>query len=154
MKKQLWIVLAAVVLGSGSAGAKLSAQQQTYFNLLKGKMISNVNSVSSSGVRGGETNVALPGMEGMGMGMSSKDTLHLCSDGSYIRNLVDEAMGMKSSSRQTGKWTVGRANSAGFALMLTPKGNKVAKALNLSFDGERTVVNDERWYRMKSSACK
>jgi hypothetical protein len=160
MTKQFWIVLAAVVLGTGSASAKLSVQQQTYFNLLKGKMISNVNSVSSSGVRSGETtvgvgvSVTIPGMGEMDMDVSSKDTLHLCSDGSYIRSLEDNAMGMKSSSREVGKWTIGKANSAGFALLLTVKGNKKAKSWNLSFDGERTVVNNERWYRMKSSACK
>ena len=160
MVKRIAMVLAAVVLASASVSAKMSAQEQKYFELLRGKMLSNVNSVDSSGVRGGETkvgvgvSVTIPGMGELDTGVSSKDTLHLCSDGSYIRSLDDNAMGIKSSSREIGKWGVSQADSAGFTLLLTAKGNKVAKKWPLSFDGERTVVKGERWYRMKSSACK
>ncbi len=160
MVKGLGIFLGVVVLAAGAASAKMSVQEQTYFNLLKGKMLSNVNSISSSGVRGGETkvdggvSVTLPGMGQMDLSMASKDTLHLCSDGSYIRSLEDSAMGMKSATREIGKWSVSGADSAGFTLLLAVKGNKVAKKWPLSFDGERTTVKGERWYRMKSSACK
>ena len=160
MVKRIAMVLAAVVLASASMSAKMSAQEQKYFELLRGKMLSNVSGVDSSGVRGGETkvdvgvSVTLPGMSQMDVSVSSKDTLHLCSDGSYIRSLDDNAMGIKSSSREIGKWSVSAADSAGFTLLLTAKSNKVAKKWPLSFDGERTVVKGERWYRMKSSACK
>jgi hypothetical protein len=155
------VTLVLMVLAAGSVSAKMTPQQQTYFNLLKGKMLSTVDGVGKSGVRSGETTVGvgvkvtLPGMGEVSMPeISAKKALHLCSDGSYIRNTDDNAMGIKSSTRETGTWAIGKASSAGFALMLTKKGGKTAAASNVSFDGERTVMGDERWYRLKSSACK
>lgn len=163
MRKRITTGLAMAILGMGilnTADAAMNAQQQQYFNLLKGKMLSNVDSVTSGGVRGGETtvgvgvNVTLPGMGKVDMDVSSKTALHLCSDGSYIRTETDNAMGIKSASRETGKWSIGKADSAGFALLLTKRGSSVAVPSNVSFDGERTMFNNERWYRLKSSACK
>ncbi len=155
------MTLILLVLAAGSVSAKMTPQQQTYFNLLKGKMLSTVDSVGAGGVRSGETTVAagvkvtLPGMGEMGMPeVSSKQALHLCSDGSYIRSTEDNAMGIKSAGRETGTWAIGKASSASFALMLTRKGSQAAKASSVSFDGERTMMDDLRWYRLKSSACK
>ena len=163
MRKQVVTGLALVILGTGavnSAEAAMNAQQQKYFNLLKGKMLSNVNGVTAGSVRGGETKVGVgvkvtvPGMGEINTDASSTTTLHLCSDGSYIRNEVDVAMGMKSANRETGKWRIGNADSAGFNLLLTKKGDESPKTSAVSFDGERTMYNSERWYRLKSSACK
>jgi hypothetical protein len=151
--------LVCLALSLTVAQAKMTAQQQKYFDLLKGKMITTEAGLGSSGAKSGETkvggvdiNITIPGM-GNVADASSKQTVHLCSDGSYIFNQVDSAGNIKSTTREAGRWSIGKADAALFVLVLTPK-KQAVKNWALSFDGERTMVNDERWYRMKSSACK
>ncbi len=157
--KAIVLGLSCLALSLTIAQAKMSTQQQQYFNLLKGKMITTEAALSSSGAKSGETkvggvdiNITLPGMGNVAEA-SSKQTVHLCSDGSYIFNTVDSAGNIKNATREVGVWSIGKASAAEFTLILTPK-KQAAKNWALSFDGERTMVNDERWYRMKSSACK
>jgi hypothetical protein len=143
-----------------AAPAAMNAQQQNYAKLLKGQMLTFDTSVTSGGVKSGETTVAagvkltLPGVGAVNTDVTTKEVLHLCSDGAYIKSNSDNAVGIKSSARETGTWAIGKANSAGFALLLTNADTNEVKAKNVSFDGERTVVDKERWYRAKSSACK
>ncbi len=172
MKKSLAIrltlALGILLAASAPVSAAMNAQQAKYFNLLKGKMLSNVNGVNSNGAQSGETKVAgvgismnLPGL-GNVTDMSSAINVHLCSDGSYIISTLDKIGNMNSAGRETGKWSVGPATSSNVTLLMTAKSggsvilNTISKKgkLTVSFDSERTMINSQRWYRMKSSACK
>ena len=67
-----------------------------------------------------------------------------------------------SASKITGSWAITAATQVDAKVKLTPRKASDAKLLKeielqnfrVAFTGERTFVNETRWYRMRSSICK
>lgn len=98
--------------------------------------------------------------------------LHLCKDGSFLRvettSVGSTSMGSAGSNvasppvnnveKASGKWKIVSADSVHVNILLTPSkatdlmGND--RKLDISFDGANTMVNGERWNRMKSPICR
>ncbi len=153
------------------------AQGQTarWQKLLGNMMLSNVDAASTQGsgvtARAGETQTGMGGVTGVGdlgnVSGSSVMKLHLCGDKSFVLQSVDSASvpgvsNTTSSSKITGSWAIGGATQADAKVKLTPRNASDAKVLKaaglqnftVSFTGDRTFVNETRWYRMKSAICK
>lgn len=100
--------------------------------------------------------------------------LHLCKDGSFVHvekmnagaaslNVAGVKMNAPESemvTKITGKWKMTKATSANVKIVLIPAEDQdddldeEDSNLLISFDGSHTIVNDTRWARMKSNACR
>lgn len=93
--------------------------------------------------------------------------LNLCNDKSFVLAMEDSASvpgvtGTSSASKITGTWAISAATQADAKIKLTARKGSDAellesvqlKTFTVSFTGERTFVNQTRWYRMKSGVCK
>lgn len=120
------------------------ARQWTQF--LAGKMLRYFSSYNSGGGSGG---------------ISEQRTLHLCSDGSFA--YLDESLttinvpGASASSggngRALGRWRIESATQNSAVLLLNVDGGEVER-LRVEFDGDKTFLNGQRWFRVESDACR
>ncbi len=121
-----------------------AARQWTQF--LAGKMLKYFSSYNSGGSSGG---------------ISEQRTLHLCSDGSFA--YFDESLttinvpGASASSggngRAVGRWRIESATQNSAVLLLNVDGGGVER-LRVQYDGDKTFLNGERWFRVESDACR
>jgi hypothetical protein len=178
MNHAAWVKIGVSVVALSAVTVLAQAQTARWQKLLTNMMLSNVDSGSTKGGsvagRAGETQTGLGNLgeaataAAMGdVSGSSVLKLHLCSDKSFVLTMDDSASvpGMpsaSSSSRVTGSWAISQATQVDAKVKLTPRKASDAKVLQsikiqnftVSFTGERTFVNQTRWYRMKSSVCK
>ncbi|AWR88102.1 hypothetical protein [Meiothermus taiwanensis] len=120
-----------------------AARQWTQF--LAGSMLKYFSSYNSGGSSGG---------------ISEERTLHLCSDGSFA--YLDQSLttlnvpGASASSggrgRAVGRWRIESATQNSAVLLLNVDGGGVER-VRIEYDGERTFLNGERWFRVRSDAC-
>lgn len=117
--------------------------------LLSGMMLKKLESYSSNDADGGYA------------GYRSEETVHLCSDGTYTYSSstnfgVDGGGGASSgydadSSHEQGKWQVVVMGNQ--AMLLLEASNGPQTHQRLAFDGERTFLDGNRVYRVKSDLC-
>jgi hypothetical protein len=176
MNRSTWLKVAVSVLAVGSVTVLAQAQSARWQKLLGNMMLSNVDAAT---IKGGSTS-AQAGETQAGAGMdlgdltkladmaaSSTMQLHLCGDKSFVLTSKDSASlpGMtdvSSASKITGSWAITAATQVDAKIKLTPRkasDSKLLKSMELqsfqvAFTGERTFVNETRWYRMRSSVCK
>ena len=176
MNRSTWLNIAISVLAVGSVTVLAQSQPARWQKLLTNMMLSNVDAAN---IKGGST-TAQAGETQTGTGMdlgdlskladmaaSSTMQLHLCGDKSFVLTTKDSASlpGMSdvsSASKITGSWVITAATQVDAKLKLTPRKASDAKLLKsmqlqnfqVAFTGERTFVNETRWYRMRSSVCK
>lgn len=120
------------------------ARQWTQF--LAGNMLKYFSSYNSGGGSGG---------------ISEQRTLHLCSDGSFA--YLDESLttinvpGASASSggngRALGRWRIESATQNSAVLLLNVDGGGVER-LRVEYDGEKTFLNGQRWFRVQSDTCR
>ena len=168
--------IAISVLAVGSVTVLAQSQPARWQKLLTNMMLSNVDAATikggSSTAQAGETQAGagmdlgdLPKLADMAA--SSTMQLHLCSDKSFVLTTKDSASlpGMTdvtNASKITGSWAITAATQVDAKIKLTPRKASDAKLLKsmqlqnfqVAFTGERTFVNETRWYRMRSSICK
>ncbi len=177
MNRSVWVKLAVSFIALGAVTVFAQNQSARWQKLLTNMMLSNVDAASTKGGgvagRAGETqtnlgNIADAATNGMGdMSGSSTLKLHLCGDKSFVLTMDDSANvpgmnGVSSSSRVTGSWVISQATQVDAKVKLTPRKASDASVLKtvkiqnftVAFTGERTFVNESRWYRQKSSVCK
>ena len=166
-----------MVLSVALTTAMVFAQSQTarWQKLLGNQMLSNVDAGAVKGgtttARAGETQTQtgmgdLGGLAAAAAG-SSVSKLSLCADRSFVLSLEDSAtvQGMapvSSASRITGTWAISAATQVDAKVKLTPRNASDANLLKsvklqnfmVAFTGERTFVNQTRWYRMPAAVCK
>ncbi len=172
MKIQLKILVGFLAFSNTMVLAQTPTAQ--WQKLLGNMLLSNVDagSVGGGGIAGraGETQTGVTGMADVGsMGNvagSSISKLNLCNDKSFILILEDSAnvagISASTSKKIMGTWAITQAIAANAKVSLTPRNKSdlgTLKELKLqnftvSFTGERTFVNQNRWYRMRSSVCK
>lgn len=114
--------------------------------LLAGKMLKYFSSYNSGGGGGG---------------ISEQRTLHLCSDGSFA--YLDESLttinvpGASASSggngRALGRWRIESATQNSAVLLLNVDGGGVER-LRVEYDGDKTFLNGQRWFRVESDTCR
>lgn len=117
--------------------------------LLAGMMLKKLESYSNNDAGGGYD------------GQSSDETLHLCSDGTYTYTShtnfgVDGGNGATSgygakNSHEQGKWQVIVMGNQAVLLLEASNGSQTNQSLAL--DGERTFLDGNRVYRVKSDLC-
>lgn len=117
--------------------------------LLSGMMLKKLEDYSSNDAGGGYA------------GQSSEETIHLCSDGTYTYSSntnfgVDGGGGAASgyganSSHEQGKWQVVVMGNT--AMLLLEASNGLQTHQSLALDGERTFLDGNRVYRVKSDLC-
>ena len=153
------------------------AQSQTarWQKLLNNQMLSNVDAATMNGgtttARAGETQTqtGMGGLAGLATAAagSSVSKLSLCADRSFVLSLEDSAsvQGMapvSSTSKVTGTWAISAATQVDAKIKLTPRSSSDANLLKsaqlqnftVAFTGDRTFVNQTRWYRMPAAICK
>jgi hypothetical protein len=178
MNRSAWLKIGVSIVALSAVTALAQAQTGRWQKLLTNMMLSNVDSGSTKGGsvagRAGETQTGLGSLgeaataAAMGdVSGSSVLKLHLCGDKSFVLTMDDSASlpgmsNVSSSSRITGSWAISQATQVDAKIKLTPRKASDAKLLQtvkiqnftVAFTGERTFVNQTRWYRMKSSVCK
>jgi hypothetical protein len=175
MNRSGWLKIALSVLAVGAVTAFAQNQSGRWQKLLNNMMLSNVDSgsVKDGGVaaRAGETKTGTTGVVDLSnmtdVAGSSVMKLHLCAGGSFVLTTEDSASvpGMdkvSSAAKITGTWAISQATPVDARVKLTPRKPSDASVLKaaqlqsfaVSFTGDRTFVNDTRWYRMRSSICK
>lgn len=97
---------------------------------------------------------------GGGGGMTSERVLHLCSDGRFAYSgsssldiyVPGATAGGGGSTRSTGQWRIAdpMQNTAVLKLQIDGGGDQ---SLRISYDGEKTFIGNERWFRVESDAC-
>jgi hypothetical protein len=176
MKQSAWFNIAVSMLAVGSVTVLAQAQPARWQKLLTNMMLSNVDAATIKG--GSTTGQAGETQTGTGMDLgdltkladmaaSSTMQLHLCGDKSFVLTSKDSASlpGMTdvtTASKITGSWAITAATQVDAKVKLTPRKASDAKLLKsmqlqnfqVAFTGERTFVNETRWYRMRSSVCK
>lgn len=155
-------VLAALSL---LAAGQASAQAAKWQGLLGNQKLGHALNVGAGGVN-------IPGVSVSGGGVKTTIELHLCKDGSFLRtetvnvgksgvNVPGVNVGsapVNTVNKASGKWKIVSADSVHVNILLTPSkatdlmGND--RKLDISFDGAYTMVNGERWNRMKSPVCR
>lgn len=118
--------------------------------LLSGMMLKKLDSYSSNDA------------DGENAGQSSEETIHLCSDGTYTYSShtnfgVKGGAGAPSghganSGYEKGKWQVVVMGNQ--AMLLLEASNGSQNHQSLALDGERTFLDGNRVYRVKSDLCK
>jgi hypothetical protein len=123
-----------------------TAVARQWTQLLAGKMLKYFSNYNSGGGGGG---------------ISEQRTLHLCSDGSF--SYFDESLttlnvpGASASSggngRALGRWRIESATQNSAVLLLNVDGGGVER-LRVEYDGDKTFLNGQRWFRVESDACR
>lgn len=163
MKMMLKSLTALTLLVLGEADAQAASR---WTGLLGGQVLTRVLKDDGSAV-------TLNGNKIQAGAGSVITELHLCKDGSFLRvqkvtsageslnigNISARASAGSAMMRWTGKWKITQADATSATVRLTPKAGSDEledddSELSISFDGANTVVNDARWYRMKSPVCR
>ena len=157
----LMATLSLLTLGQASAQAAASKWK----GLLNNQMLSRTVSVGNSGI-------SVPGVNVHSGTVKTTTELHLCADGSFLRvekvNVGAQAVnagGVSVASppindikKASGKWKIVSADAVHVNIQLTPAKAvdliETDRKLDISFDGANTMVNGERWARMKSPICR
>lgn len=160
-KNFVGVFVAFSLLATGQASGQAAKWQDLLGNQ---KLVQVVSS--------GPASMNIPGVDISAGGVKTTNELHLCKDGSFLRvettNVVSSkvnAPGVNVASgpvndvrKASGKWKIVSADSVHVNIQLTPtKSTDLAvsdRKLDISFDGAYTIVNDERWNRMKSPICR
>jgi hypothetical protein len=98
---------------------------------------------------------------GMSGGMASHRVLHLCTDGrftyagdSLVTINVPGASGSSGGQRgSAGRWSVEPVSETSAVLILVQDGGQSVR-WKVEFDGQKTLVNGQRWLRATSDACR
>ncbi len=129
-----------------AAGSAAPGMDQQWSRLLAGQML-HYFSTYNSGAGGG--------------GMASHKVLHLCSDGRFSYT-GDSSMtmnvpgaGASSAGRggSRGQWRVESPTQTTAVLVLTADGG-TSMRWQLRYDGSKTFLNNQRWLRAASDACR
>jgi hypothetical protein len=172
MKQKFQIIMVLFVICTIPVLAQ--SQSERWKKRLDNMMLSNVEAgATSNGSAAGRSGDTQAGMTGIGdlsnLGSSSGSSvskLHLCTDKSFVLTIDDSAnvagISAASSAKIVGTWAIGNATQVDAKITLTPRNKsdvptiKTIKLQNftVSFTGDRTFVNQSRWYRMQSSVCK
>jgi hypothetical protein len=120
------------------------ARQWTQF--LGGMMLRYLSSYNSGGGAGG---------------ISTDRTLHFCSDGSFAYldaslttiNVPGASASSGGNDRQVGRWRVESATQNSAVIVLSIQGG-TEERIRIEYDGEKTFVNGQRWFRVESDACR
>ena len=94
-------------------------------------------------------------------GTSASRTLHLCSDGSFgyrgsslVTADVPGVSGFAGDRDQaTGRWRLESPTQTTVVLVLAVDGGGTQR-VQVGYDGSRTFVDGERWFRVASDACR
>jgi hypothetical protein len=113
---------------------------------LSGMMLRYISSYNSGGGSGG---------------MSTDRTMHFCSDGRYayfsssLTTINVDGGGASSGGQdQTqGRWRVESATQTSAVVILSLE-NGQTERINVQYDGTKTFVGTQRWFRVESDACK
>jgi hypothetical protein len=175
MNRSTLLKIAVSMVAFSAATVFAQNQAARWQKLLTNMMLSNVDAgtVKDGGVaaRAGETQTGVGSATDVSnlsdVAGSNVMKLHLCSDRSFV--LTTEASAslpgmtpVSSTSKITGTWTITQATQVDAKVKLTPRKPSDASTLKaatlqtfaVSFTGDRTFVNQTRWYRMRSSICK
>ena len=169
------VVLMVAVAALTTATVLAQTQTARWQKLLGNQMLSNVDAGAVKGgtttARAGETQTQtgmgdLGGLATAAAG-SSVSKLSLCADRSFVLSLEDSAsvQGMapvSTTTRVTGSWAISAATQVDAKIKLTPRSASDASVLKsaqlqnftVAFTGDRTFVNQTRWYRMPAAVCK
>ena len=168
------VVLMVAVAALTTATVLAQTQTARWQKLLGNQMLSNVDAGAVKGgtttARAGETQTQT-GMADLGglaaAAGSSVSKLSLCADRSFVLSLEDSAtvQGMapvSTTTRVTGSWAISAATQVDAKIKLTPRSASDASVLKsaqlqnftVAFTGDRTFVNQTRWYRMPAAVCK
>lgn len=98
---------------------------------------------------------------GGGGGMSSERALHLCGDHSFAYfgasslsiYVPGATAGGGDTTRAGGRWRIVSAEQNSAVLLLSSDGGGEQR-LNVSYDGEKTFIGSERWFRVQSDGCR
>lgn len=98
---------------------------------------------------------------GGGGGMSTDRTMHFCSDGSFayfgsgLTTINVDGGGASSGGqdRSQGRWRVESATSTSAIVVLVLE-NGSTERITVSYDGTKTFVGNQRWFRVESDACR
>ena len=120
------------------------AKQWTQF--LNGMMLRYLSSYNSGGGSGG---------------MSTDRTMHFCSDGSFAYldsslttiNVPGASASSGGNDRQVGRWRVESATQNSAVIVLSIQGGGEER-IRVEYDGQKTFVNGQRWFRVESDACR
>jgi hypothetical protein len=113
---------------------------------LSGMMLRYISSYNSGGGSGGT---------------SMNRTMHFCSDGRYAyfssnSTVINVDGGSASSSGQDqtqGRWRIESATQTSAIVILSLE-NGQTERINVQYDGTKTFVGSQRWFRVESDACK
>jgi hypothetical protein len=133
------------VTAQAQASASAGMDQQ-WARLLAGQML-HYFSTYNSGAGGG--------------GMASHKVLHLCSDGrfsytgdsSMTMNVPGASASGGGRGGSRGQWRIESPAQTTAVLALTPDGGAPLR-WQLRYDGSKTFVNNQRWLRAASDACR
>ena len=137
---------ATPVPGSAQAQAPGGAATEEWSRLLSGQML-HYFSRYDSGSGGG--------------GMQAHRVLHLCSDGRFSyagdNSLTMNVPGAGASgggrSGSRGQWRIESPTQTTAVLVLTADGGSTTR-WQLRYDGQKTFLNNQRWLRAASDACR
>ncbi len=99
---------------------------------------------------------------GGGSGGTSTDrTMHFCSDGRYAYfssslttiNLDGGGASSGGQEQTQGRWRVESATQTNAIVILSLE-NGQTERINVQYDGTKTFVGNQRWFRVESDACK
>jgi hypothetical protein len=140
----------SVAFGSPAApSAPLPAEDpgtRRWAQLLSGQMLHYFSSYNSGGASGG---------------MAAHRVLHLCADGRFAyfgdRMVTMNVPGASASSGGRGgfhgQWTLDAATPGGAVLVLRGDDGRQLR-WSVTYDGQKTFVNGQRWLRAASDACR
>ena len=170
-RKTIAVFVSVVALTTVTALAQ--SQTARWQKLLNNQMLSNVDAGAvkngAATARAGETQTGIGNLGGLvtAAAGSSVSKLSLCADRSFVLSLEDSAsvQGMtpvSSASKITGSWAISAATQTDAKIKLTPRSASDASLLKsaqlqnftVAFTGDRTFVNQTRWYRMPAAICK
>lgn len=98
---------------------------------------------------------------GGGGGISDERTLHFCLDGSFAysssslttMNVPGATASTGGTGRASGSWRVESADQNSAVLVLSMDGGGVERP-RVEYDGQKTFLNGDRWFRVESDACR
>jgi hypothetical protein len=113
---------------------------------LSGMMLRYISSYNSGGGSGGT---------------STDRTMHFCSDGSFsyfsssLTTINVDGGGASSGGqdRSQGRWRVESATQTNAIVILSLE-NGQTERINVQYDGTKTFVGGQRWFRVESDACR
>ena len=137
---------AAARTGVGASGSRkpdTAGRTGPWYDLLSGMMLKQLSSYSS----------------GSSGGYSSETVFHLCRDGSFswysggsVSVYVDGGSGgTTSESRDSGQWSVEVSGDEAYLVLVSDNGETTRHSLY--YDGEKTFMNGNRYFRVQSDVC-